>query len=312
MRQLFVILAISICLCTNAQFIQGTGGSGSNISSGATSASGSYATAMGRQSNASGYASTVSGYQSVGSGSKSVAFGDHAVASAEYAIAFGSWSTASGSSAIAIGQNNTASGNRSTAIGYRTTAIGNRSAAFNTDTKASDYASTVIGSFNLVGKTVTSDATNFNLNNSAFVVGNGYEDNSDPFSSTTIYSDAFVVYFNGNATLSGDLTINSDARLKDNIQPLGTTLSKLHKIEGKTYTMKRDEEKKQKIGVLAQDIEKVFPELVSEGSDGILSVNYQGLVPVLINSINEQQNQFVKQQAEIDALKVLIKKLTHK
>ena len=52
--------------------------------------------------------------------------------------------------------------------------------------------------------------------------------------------------------------------------------------------MKKDESEKQKIGLLAQDIEKVFPELVSE-SNGVKSVNYQGLVPVLINALKEQE-----------------------
>ena len=56
-----------------------------------------------------------------------------------------------------------------------------------------------------------------------------------------------------------------------------------------------------KIGLLAQDIEKVFPELVSE-SHGVKSVNYQGLVPVLINALKEQdammkdQDKYLKQQ----------------
>jgi hypothetical protein len=52
--------------------------------------------------------------------------------------------------------------------------------------------------------------------------------------------------------------------------------------------MKRDAQQKTKIGLLAQDIQKVYPELVTE-QNGILSVNYQGLVPVLINAIKEQQ-----------------------
>jgi hypothetical protein len=100
--------------------------------------------------------------------------------------------------------------------------------------------------------------------------------------------------FNGDATVGKDLTVsrdvvvNSDMRLKANIISLGSTLYKLLQIDGKTYTMKRDATQKQKIGVLAQDIEKVFPELVVE-HNGIKSVNYQGLVPVLINSIKEQQ-----------------------
>mgnify|MGYP000621423631 CR=1 FL=1 len=90
----------------------------------------------------------------------------------------------------------------------------------------------------------------------------------------------------GNITAGGDLTVLSDARLKANIVSLGSTLSKLLLIDGKSYTMKNDN--KQKIGVLAQDIEKVFPELVSE-TDGIKSVNYLGLVPVLINALKEQE-----------------------
>ena len=71
----------------------------------------------------------------------------------------------------------------------------------------------------------------------------------------------------------------------------------------------------QKIGLLAQDIEKVFPELISE-SNGVKSVNYQGLVPVLINALKEQDNKMNaqeaklnKQQAEIDELKAIVTKL---
>jgi hypothetical protein len=79
--------------------------------------------------------------------------------------------------------------------------------------------------------------------------------------------------------------------------------------------MKKDENKKQKIGLLAQDIEKVFPELVSE-SNGIKSVNYQGLVPVLINALKEQnvlmkeQQQILsEQQSDLDELKSMMQKL---
>jgi hypothetical protein len=58
-----------------------------------------------------------------------------------------------------------------------------------------------------------------------------------------------------------------------------------------------------KIGLLAQEVQKVFPELVKQANDtkGTLSVNYQGMVPVLLNAIKEQQ-------AQIDILKKLIKK----
>ena len=122
-------------------------------------------------------------------------------------------------------------------------------------------------------------------------------------------SDAFKVMVNGNTTVgndltvSGDIVVSSDARLKANIVSLGSTLAKLLLIDGKSYTMKKDG--KQKIGVLAQDIQKVFPELVTTDDKDMLAVNYQGLVPVLINALKEQQS-------EIDELKEMFKELITK
>ena len=76
--------------------------------------------------------------------------------------------------------------------------------------------------------------------------------------------------------------------------------------------MKKDESEKQKIGLLAQDIEKVFPGLVSE-SHGIKSVNYQGLVPVLINALKEQdammkeqESKYLKQEKRLERLERLV------
>jgi hypothetical protein len=220
--------------------------------------------------------------------------------------AMGYKTTASGNYSTAIGDNTTATGIASTAIGSYTTASGYRSTAMGDGTSSTDYASLTIGRYNSVNKTVTAggNATSFDTDNAAFVIGNGTLWNAT--------SDAFVVYFNGNATLAGDLTINSDERLKDNIQPLGSTLNKLHQIEGKTYSFKKDEEHTPKIGVLAQEVQLVFPELVTEGADGILSVNYQGLVPVLINAINEQDAKIAAleaQNAEIKELKEMVRVL---
>ena len=128
------------------------------------------------------------------------------------------------------------------------------------------------------------------MDNTALVIGNGADfDNR---------SDALVVKFNGDATLAGNLNINSDARLKANITSLGGTLAKLLKIDGKSYTMKKDQSEKQKIGLLAQDIQKVFPELVLE-SQGIKSVNYQGLVPVIINALKEQDRKMKEQDRKM-------------
>ncbi len=120
--------------------------------------------------------------------------------------------------------------------------------------------------------------------------------------------------FNGDATVSNDLTvsgdvvISSDARLKSNIVSLGSTLPKLLQIDGKSYEMKG----KQKIGVLAQEIQEVFPELVSEDDNEMLAANYQGLVPVLINALKEQQgeiNRLKDQEKRLERLEKLVAQL---
>ena len=165
-------------------------------------------------------------------------------------------------------------------------------------TTASDWGSLVIGRYNSTSSSATS-SDSFSTSNPAFVIGNGSD-----WGST---SDAFKVMFNGDTTVSNDLTvsgdvvISSDARLKSNIVSLGSTLPKLLQIDGKSYEMKG----KQKIGVLAQEIQEVFPELVSEDDNEMLAVNYQGLVPILINALKEQNE-------KINRLEKLVEKIVSK
>ena len=217
-------------------------------------------------------------------------YSENTSATGSHAVAMGKSTTASGGFSTAMGGDSTASGDYSVAMGRNTTASGEISTTMGRETTASDYASFVIGQYNSSGSSVTNNATSFNTANTAFVIGNGTASNAK--------SDAFKVMFNGDATVSNDLTvsgdvvISSDARLKSNIVSLGSTLPKLLQIDGKSYEMKG----KQKIGVLAQEIKEVFPELVSEDDNEMLAVNYQGLVPILINALKEQQS-------EIDELK---------
>ena len=265
-----------------------------------TGSTGDYSTAMGNGTTASGDNSTAMGYYTTSSGYASTAMGNLTTASEPSSTAMGLSTEASGFASTAMGQGTTAMGQGTTAMGYFTTASGFASTAMGNLTTASDFGSLVIGQYNLLGSTVTNSDTMFNTENTAFVIGNGADAGNR--------SDALTVLFDGTTTIAGDLSINSDARLKANIISLGSTLAKVLQIDGKSYTMKKDDNKKQKIGVLAQDIEKVFPELVSE-SNGIKSVNYQGLVPVLINALKEQDTKMNKQQAEIDELKEMVQAL---
>ena len=109
----------------------------------------------------------------------------------------------------------------------------------------------------------------------------------------------------GTYAFDGDVVISSDARLKSNIVSLGSTLPRLLKIDGKSYEMKG----KQKIGVLAQEIQEVFPELVTEDDNEMLAVNYQGLVPVLINALKEQDKIIKSQEERLTNIENLIANL---
>lgn len=177
---------------------------------------------------------------------------------------------------------NTAAGNQG--------AVADFTLASGVNTIADGYNSTVIGAYNTTDP--NAEASNFSLSNRAFVIGNGDD---------TARSDAMTVLFDGTTTVAGELTVNSDMRLKTNIISLGATLANVLQIDGKSYNMKRDAQQKTKIGLLAQDIQKIYPELVSE-QNGILSVNYQGLVPVLINAIKEQQTLIDKNSKLIEKL----------
>ena len=281
-----------------------------------TTASGNRSTATGNNTIASGHQSTSMGELTTASGRETLAIGNSTTASGDYSSAMGLSTTASGAQSTAMGRLTTASGISSLALGYNTTASGHQSiSAGNSSTAsasystsigygsvASDFASVVIGQYNSSGSSVTNNATSFNTANTAFVIGNG---------TSGSLSDAFKVMFNGDTTVSNDLTVNgdvvisSDARLKSNIVSLGSTLSKLLQIDGKSYEMKG----KKKIGVLAQEIKEVFPELVSEDDNKMLAVNYQGLVPVLINALKEQDAKMKEQEKKINILEKILLKL---
>ena len=114
-------------------------------------------------------------------------------------------------------------------------------------------------------------------------------------------SDSDLITLSANTvTINGDLTLASDMRLKSNIMTLGATMSKLIQIDGKSYTFKNSGKKS--VGVLAQEIQEQFPDLVVERQDGMLTVNYQGLIPVLINAIKEQNLELTKVRNENEIL----------
>ena len=115
---------------------------------------------------------------------------------------------------------------------------------------------------------------------------------------------------------------SSDARWKNKIEPLESSLDKISKLQGVSYEWKIDEypdvgmaEGKQ-IGLVAQDVESVLPELVSEDKDGYKAVSYTKLTAVLVEAVKElkaendrQKIENEQQQTEIEELRSMIKEL---
>ena len=82
-----------------------------------------------------------------------------------------------------------------------------------------------------------------------------------------------------------DFNTTSDITLKNNIQPVSNPLEKINQLSGYTFNWNHND--KPAVGVMAQEVEKVFPEMVTTGTDGYKRVNYDSLVPVLIEAIKE-------------------------
>ena len=291
-----------------------------------TVASGSDAVAMGNWSYATGDSTISLGKENWAEGASTVAIGFKNHAAGGGSVALGqenvSWGTTNFTSGYQNVAGDTSAGvgtaGSATAMGYRTVASGRSSMSANKYTNAINQASTSLGlgttadNFGMLAVGVNNAAgigdTTIDPDNYggyyysdgqytgsnpgvAFVVGNG-DINSSTGDAGSNPSNAFIVNYDGSATLAGDLTVNSDDRLKSNIESLGNTVSKLSLIDGKSYTMKSNDQV-EKIGLLAQEVQKAFPELVKQSGDeeGTLSVNYQGMIPVLINAIKEQQQQ---------------------
>ena len=101
--------------------------------------------------------------------------------------------------------------------------------------------------------------------------------------------------------ITNGITVSSDIRLKENFEPMSNALELVSQLNGIYYTWKKDAgtDKPRKLGFIAQEVEKVIPELVKTDSEGMKSVDYVSVVPVLVEAIKHQQKQ-------IDELKALL------
>ncbi|SDE29892.1 Chaperone of endosialidase [Dyadobacter soli] len=122
----------------------------------------------------------------------------------------------------------------------------------------------------------------------------------------------FYVHANGNATLGGTLTQNSDYRLKKDLVALPESRAKLMGITGYNYHWKsNDRQKGLQTGLIAQEVEKLLPELVETDGNGYKSVNYIGLIPHLIEAFKALQTDYQAVKQVNQALESRVKLLEY-
>ena len=155
-------------------------------------------------------------------------------------------------------------------------------------------------------------------------------------SDTIMYYDPFAkgnyVGFNKDVHTSG-VFVQSDERFKENVEPVTGVLSSLDNLEAVSYTLKNDmakskqavdaievltekaqkdkddyakfyaenEKGSERYGFIAQNVKEVFPELVHTDNSGYMYVDYIGLIPILVQSINELKARVEELTAEKDA-----------
>jgi hypothetical protein len=241
------------------------------------------------------------------SGSKNTALGYHADVSSgnlSNAAAIGAFAQVSINNAIVLGSINGVNGaTENTKVG-----IGITSPAAPLHIKANS------GSGNpqlLLEEDNSGDGSRITFKNSVLTTKYwdvwGYTNNSNASALLNFYyngvGNVLSLQGDGNATLLGTLTQLSDKRLKTNIRPLNNTLLPLLSLNAYSYNWKdKQMDQSGQIGLLAQEVEKYFPELVKENEKGFKSVNYSGLLPVLVEAIKEQQKMISELQEKVERL----------
>jgi len=154
------------------------------------------------------------------------------------------------------------------------------------------------GTLNLTGPGLNFNVTGFNTNTFA---GNTYSNNMDQYVRTTDTVQFGIVRSTGDVIAS----YSSDERLKDNIEVIPDALNKISKLRGVSFDWnnKQDVHEGHDIGVIAQDVQAVLPELVQERADGYLAVKYEKIVALLIEGIKELKDENKELRAMIEELK---------
>ena len=103
-------------------------------------------------------------------------------------------------------------------------------------------------------------------------------------------SPSYQLDVTGDIRASSDVIAFSDRRVKENIVTIDNALNKVTQLRGVTYTRKDTDDKSTKLGVIAQEVLEVLPEVVAQDKEGMYSVAYGNMAGVFIEAIKELEN----------------------
>ena len=270
----------------------------------ANSGGGGGATAMGSQTTASAFASTAFGSSATASGSFSTAFGAGTQATSSGATAFGQGSIAGGESSTAFGNGTQASAVGATAFGSNTKASGQFSRASGIFTTASGDISNAFGQGIEAAGTYAfavaldggQTGVSFGTSTAAFMggdVGVGTATPQRTLHVLTSADEAPVRFEDSNGYCEIDPTsatwnCTSDERLKKNISSLDNEdiLNRLSQLRPVNFVWRSDSSEAEQTGLIAQEVEDVFPSLVkTDEKSGYKSVSYGGFIPRILSGL---------------------------
>ena len=127
--------------------------------------------------------------------------------------------------------------------------------------------------------------------NTTYTAGNGLTLTGTEFTMSGAYT--------GNFTATGDVTAYSDIRFKHNVKTITNAVDTVNNLRGVMF----HKDNRNSTGVIAQEVEAVFPEVVHTNPEGLKSVAYGNIVGLLIEAVKEQQIQITSLKEEINNLK---------
>jgi hypothetical protein len=144
-----------------------------------------------------------------------------------------------------------------------------------------------VDDFEIISQTTTINSNSFSINSSVEVSGSTDFNGADNNFSGVIVADSDIT---SNGTITAvDFNSTSDISLKENVKTLTNSAEIINDILPVSFNWKSNGEKS--YGVIAQDIEKIIPDIVNEKDDGTKTVSYSQLIAFLIGAIKEQQNE---------------------